>query len=133
MKVLDSPLVSIIIPIYNAAPNLGICIESVKKQTYTNLEILLVNDGSSDTSLPICEMFARTDRRMIVVDKENEGVSATRNLAIELAKGKYIQFVDADDHLALNATELMVNRLESTGCDMVICHYYRQKEDHIKA
>ena len=105
---MDNPLVSIIVPIYNAAIDLVPCLESIRHQKYPNLEILLVNDGSSDSSLEICRMYARLDPRMIIIDKENSGVSGTRNVAIERATGKYLQFVDADDSLDLHATRLMV-------------------------
>ena len=102
------PLVSIIIPVYNAATHVANCIETVRRQTYRNIEILLVNDGSSDASGPICHMYARVDDRVRVIDKENTGVSATRNLALDLAKGDYIQFADSDDYLRTNDTELLV-------------------------
>ena len=85
------PLVSVIIPVYNAATDLARCIESVRRQSYKNLEILLVNDGSRDTSGEICRMYARVDERIRVIDKQNEGVSAARNDAIRAAKGKSVQ------------------------------------------
>ena len=122
---MEKPLVSIVIPIYNAAPHLAACIESVRKQTYDDLEILLVNDGSDDVSLPICRMYAQGDPRSRVIDKENSGVSATRNIAIDQAAGEFLQFVDADDRVALEATQLLVERAQRTQADMVICHYYR--------
>lgn len=122
---MEQPLVSIVIPVYNAAPGLAACIESVRRQTYENLEIFLVNDGSVDVSLPICQMYAQVDRRIQVIDKQNSGVSATRNVAIERASGEFLQFVDADDRLAMEATQLLVERALRTKADMVICHYYR--------
>ena len=120
---MDTPLVSIIVPIYNAALGLVTCLESIKQQRYKNLEILLVNDGSSDSSLEICRMYARLDPRIQIIDKTNSGVSDSRNTAIEQAKGKYLQFVDADDYLDENATRLMVEAMEENESDMVICHY----------
>ena len=120
---MDTPLVSIIVPIYNAALGLVTCLESIKRQKYRHLEILLVNDGSSDSSLEICRMYARLDARMQIINKENSGVSCTRNVAIERAKGKYLQFVDADDCLDENATRLMVEAMEENKSDMVISHY----------
>lgn len=119
------PLVSIIIPVYNAAPHLAKCIQSVRNQRYKNIEIILVNDGSKDVSLPICNMFLEVDNRIFVVDKSNSGVSSSRNLAINLARGEYIQFVDSDDYLDENATRLLVERAEETGSDLVISHYCR--------
>ncbi len=126
-----SALVSIIIPIYNAAPQLARCIESVRRQTYQNLEILLVNDGSHDASLPICHMYAGVDSRIVVIDKPNSGVSATRNTAIEAARGAYLQFVDADDYLVPDATERLVARATETASDMVIANYFRVNGEEI--
>ena len=122
---MDSPLVSIIVPVYNAAPHLAACIQSIRRQRYTNLEIFLVNDGSQDVSLPICDMYARTDPRIIVITKPNSGVSATRNTAMEMARGEYLQFVDSDDWLDPNATRLLVERAQETESDLVISHYCR--------
>ena len=120
---MDSPLCSIIVPIYNSAIDLVPCLESIKHQKYKNLEILLVNDGSSDSSLEICRMYARLDPRIIIIDKENSGVSSTRNIAIERATGKYLQFVDSDDYLDVNATRLMVEEMEAHRSDLLICNY----------
>ena len=120
---MEQPCVSIIVPIYNAALDLVRCLESIKRQRYKNLEILLVNDGSSDSSLEICRMYARLDSRILVIDKENSGVSGTRNIAIERATGKYLQFVDADDYLDPNATRLMVERMEESESDLLIASY----------
>lgn len=128
---MEQPLVSIIVPVYNAATHLARCIESLRKQTYSNLEILLVNDGSSDASGEICEMYARVDKRIRVTQKDNSGVSDTRNLAIRQAQGTYIQFVDSDDYLTGNATELLVGRAQSTQADLVIADYYRVAGDEI--
>lgn len=126
---MEQPLVSIIIPVYNTATHLARCIESVRKQTYENLEIFLVNDGSSDTSGSICDMYARVDSRMRVIEKVNSGVSDTRNAAIDLAAGKYLQFADSDDYLAPDATALLVARAEATQSDLVIAHYCRVEND----
>ena len=133
MSVLNpsTPLVSIIIPVYNAAPDLATCIESVRRQRYQHIEVLLVNDGSSDASLHICRMYAERDPRFCVIDKENSGVSATRNLAIERARGQYLQFVDSDDWLDANATRLLVERAEETDADLVISHFCRVVDDKI--
>lgn len=120
---MDNPLVSIIVPIYNSALDLVTCLESIKRQKYRNLEILLVNDGSNDSSLEICRMYARLDPRVIIIDKENSGVSGTRNVAIERATGKYLQFVDSDDWLDPNATRLMVEAIEASQADLLIGHY----------
>ena len=107
---MQKPLVSVIVPIYNAQNNIVRCVESIRRQTYENLEILLLNDGSKDVSYPVCEMLSKADARIVLIDKENSGVSATRNLGMRMARGKYLQFVDADDTLEPFATELLVQR-----------------------
>ncbi|MDD6320012.1 MAG: glycosyltransferase [Oscillospiraceae bacterium] len=121
----NQPLVSIIVPVYNAADHIARCIESIRKQTYTNLEILLLNDGSKDVSSQVCQSYAGVDKRITVIDKENSGVSATRNLGMRHAAGKYFQFVDADDFIQPYATEMLVEKAESCSADMVIAHYNR--------
>lgn len=121
----EQPLVSIIVPIYNAKDHIARCVESIRRQTYRNLEILLLNDGSQDVSLQVCEMYAGVDDRIILIDKANSGVAATRNLGLRRASGKYLQFVDADDTILPNATELLVDRAERFGADLVIAHYNR--------
>jgi len=122
---MQQPLVSVIVPIYNAKNHLARCVESIRRQTYRNLEILLLNDGSSDVSLQLCRMYAGVDSRITVIDKANSGVAATRNLGLQEARGAYLQFVDADDTLQPNATELLVNAAEGSGADLVIAHYNR--------
>lgn len=128
---MTNPLVSIIVPVYNAAPDLARCIESVRKQSYENWELLLVNDGSSDTSGPICRMYERVDGRIHVLDKKNEGVSAARNDALDAAKGDFVQFLDSDDYLPPDATEKLVARALADDCDLVVARYYRVKEEKI--
>lgn len=93
----SSKQVSIIVPVYNTAWNLDRCIQSLINQTYANIEIILINDGSNDGSLEICQNYAANDKRIVVIDKENSGVSDTRNLGILKASGEYISFVDSDD------------------------------------
>lgn len=119
------PKVSIIIPVYNAEKYLRHCIDSVLGQEYRDFELLLVNDGSTDTSGAICEEYSRKDPRVRVTHKENTGVSDTRNLAISQARGKYLQFVDSDDWLTSDATRLLVKAAEENGCDLVISDFYR--------
>ena len=121
----QQPLVSVIVPIYNAKDHIARCVESIRRQTYRNLQILLLNDGSQDVSLEVCRMFAQVDGRITLMDKENSGVSATRNLGMRAARGAYLQFVDADDTLQPYATELLVQRARDSGADMVIAHYNR--------
>jgi len=119
------PLVSIIVPVYNAASHIARCIESIRRQTYQNIEIILLNDGSKDVSLQVCEMYAKIDRRIILLDRDNRGVSATRNLGLKLARGEYLQFADSDDYLEPTATETLVTAAVNHQADMVIAPYFR--------
>ena len=121
----EQPLVSIIVPIYNAQDHIARCVESIRRQTYRNLEILLLNDGSQDVSLEVCKMYANVDPRIVLIDKANSGVAATRNMGLREARGKYLQFVDADDTIQPYATELLVQRAEERGADLVIALYNR--------
>lgn len=122
---MEKPLVSIIVPIYNAEASLYACVRSICSQKYENIEILLVNDGSRDDSLNICRAFSAGDERIRIIDKPNSGVSSSRNMGIEAAKGKYLRFVDSDDYITPESTQLMVERAESTNCDLVIAEFFR--------
>lgn len=119
------PLVSIIVPVYNAEQYLERCIRSILQQTYPNIELILVNDGSTDNSLTICQQFSMEDARVVVIDKPNAGVSDSRNCGMAKAKGKYLQFVDSDDWLLPEATARMVQRAEQSKCEFVIAPFYR--------
>lgn len=120
-----SPKVSIIVPVYNAQKTLQRCIESILNQDYTDFELLLINDGSKDDSGKICDEYASEDERVRVIHKENSGVSDSRNLALDEARGEYLQFLDADDWITPNATRLLVESAEQNNCDMVISDFYR--------
>ena len=101
--------VSVIVPVYNVEKYLEKCIESISSQTYSNIEIILIDDGSEDNSGEICDKFIEIDKRIIVKHKCNEGVSAARNDGIDIANGKYICFVDGDDYIAQDYVEYLVN------------------------
>ena len=118
-------MVSIIVPIYNAEQYLRRCVDSILNQEYTDYELLLVNDGSTDASGDICEEYGDRDSRVIVIQKENTGVSDSRNRALDRARGKYLQFLDSDDWITPDATRLFVRAAEEYGCDMVISDFYR--------
>lgn len=122
---MNQPLVTIIIPIYNAEKYIARCVSSCLEQEYTNIELLLINDGSKDASGRICDEFAKGDSRVHVIHKENSGVSDTRNLGIREAKGEYLQFMDADDWITSDATKLLVKNAVEHDCDMVIADFYR--------
>lgn len=119
------PLVSIIVPVYNAEPYLTRCIQSILQQTYENIELILVNDGSTDRSLELCKAFAAEDQRIVLIDKPNSGVSDSRNRGLSKARGKYVQFADSDDWLVPEATALLVQRAEQSKCEFVIAPFYR--------
>lgn len=115
------PKVSVIIPIYNAEEYLEKCVNSVLKQTEPDLELILVDDGSIDNSLKICQDIANADSRVVVVHQKNAGVSAARNCGIEAATGDYIGFVDSDDWIAPNMYEKMLCEAEKSNADVVMC------------
>lgn len=119
------PKVSIIVPVYNAEKSLARCVDSILNQEFRDFELILMDDGSRDGSGDICDGYARADARVVVVHKENTGVSDTRNQAIARARGTFLQFVDSDDWLTADATKLMVRAAEETGCDLVIADFYR--------
>lgn len=120
-----TPKVSIIVPVYNAEENIGRCIESVLKQDFEDFELIIVDDGSKDSSGKICDAYAKEDDRIRVIHKENTGVSDSRNLAISAARGEYLQFLDSDDWVTPDATGLFVRTAEENGSDLVIADFYR--------
>ena len=103
--------VSVIIPIYNAEKFLSLCLESIINQTYKNLEIVLVNDGSLDNSIEICRQYAERDNRIKIIDDKNRGVSYARNKGIEKATGQYILFIDSDDIVKKNYIDILVKKI----------------------
>ncbi|OOE38227.1 glycosyltransferase family 2 protein [Salinivibrio kushneri] len=112
------PKVSIIIPVYNVEAFIAQCLESVINQTYENLEIICINDGSTDNSLHICRSFAKQDTKLHIIDKDNQGVSAARNTGLSLATGEFVFFIDADDWLVQDAISILV--ANSTEADIVV-------------
>lgn len=126
--------VSIIVPVYNVDKYLERCIKSILKQSFLNWELLLINDGSTDKSGFICDKFSQKDERIRVVHKKNEGVSATRNLGISLARGRYITFVDADDWIEKDLLEQMICEKEKMNVPILITGFvvdYGNKTQHI--
>lgn len=113
-------LISVIVPVYNAERWIKKCIFSILRQTYHNIEIILVDDGSKDKSLTICKNFAKTDTRIRIISKENGGVSSARNAGLLSAKGEYITFVDSDDFLASNAIGVMAKVIEQSKADFCV-------------
>ncbi|MBR5170099.1 MAG: glycosyltransferase family 2 protein [Muribaculaceae bacterium] len=119
-QVNNQPLVSILLPVYNAEAYLKKCVESVAGQTYTNLQIVLVNDGSTDGSWSMLQEMAAHDDRMDIFTQSNRGVAATRNRLLDLAKGDFILFVDSDDWIESNTVELLVSEYEKNHADMIV-------------
>lgn len=125
---MKDPMISIIIPVYNAADYIAQTVESIFRQTYSDFELLLIVDGAADNSLSICRDLQTQDTRISVMDKQNEGVSATRNLGIRLAKGQYICFVDSDDRIREDYLEQLLGAVTEIGAEMALCQYaFEQK------
>lgn len=120
----NEPLVSVIIPVYNTEKYLKKCVDSVRNQTYQNLEIWLVDDGSTDSSGAICDEYAPMDSRIYVIHKENAGQGVARNAALDRCTGEYISFVDSDDWIAEDYVEKLVQEIEKSDADICICGYY---------
>lgn len=109
----DYPLISVIIPVYNTEKYLPDCIKSILRQSYQNLEIILVNDGSKDNSGRVCDEFAYTDKRIVVIHQKNQGVTKARANGVECCTGEYLSFVDSDDYLREDAIETMYSKMRS--------------------
>ena len=124
------PLISIIVPFYNVENYLEGCLDSIVNQTYENLEIILVNDGSTDNSLKICKRYAKHDKRIKVIDKDHSGVAATRNAGLDAVTGEYIGFVDSDDFIDENMYMKLYNSMIENNCDMATCNFYRVYNDN---
>lgn len=119
------PKISVIIPIYNVENYLEKCIESVINQTYKNLEIILVNDGSTDGCKEICDRYKASDKRIKVIHKKNGGISDARNWGIDNATGDYVAFLDSDDWIDLGLYENLYNNIIKEKCDISMCNYKR--------
>lgn len=124
-------LVSVIIPVYNIEDYISKCLDSVIRQTYRNIEIIVINDGSNDGSLNICNMYSSTDNRIKLINVPNGGVSSARNIGIKDSNGDYIMFVDGDDFIAETMIEDLVKIIVSTNVDIVECNYitFYEKEE----
>jgi len=125
VEILDDQVnVSIIVPVYNVEKYLEKCLESIINQTLKNLEIICVNDGSTDNSLQILEDYAKKDQRIKIINKKNRGSGAAKNTGMKNASGEYIGFVDSDDWVDLAMFEKLYNRAKSQKSDMVMCPIY---------
>ena len=127
-EVVDKPLISVIVPVYNTEKYLYRCVESICNQTYRNLEIILVDDGSTDGSGAICDQLSGEDDRIRVIHKENEGASAARNTGLDLAKGEYIGLVDSDDYISTDMYEKLFELLQGAKAEMAVWHRISMSE-----
>lgn len=121
---MNNELITIVVPIYNVERYLEKCLTSIILQTYKNLEIILVNDGSTDNSLKICEEFKKNDDRIKIINQKNAGLSAARNTGINEATGEYIAFIDSDDFVSCKFIENLYKEALKNNCDIVCCDFY---------
>lgn len=126
MKNVTTPKISIIVPVYNVEKYLHKCMDSLVNQTFEEIEIITVNDGSTDSSLEILREYEKQDSRIIVIDKVNEGVSLARNTALEYIIGEYIMFVDSDDWIDLDTCEKILKLVTEYKCDVMMWSYIRE-------
>lgn len=122
-------MISVIVPVYNTAPYLRQCVDSLLNQTYKNIEVFLVDDGSTDNSGKICDEYANTDARVTVIHQENQGVSAARNAAIKCIQGSWICFIDSDDWIESTMLEKLLELANKTHADIVACDLFDEKKD----
>ena len=126
---MSNPTVSVIIPVYNAQEGIKQCIDSLLNQSFTDFEIILINDGSTDNSLEVIKKYAADNDFIRVIDKENEGVAKTRNKGIQLANGKYIVFIDNDDFVDSDYLERFYNEIDQEQLDIVLGGYKRVNQE----
>ena len=122
-------LISIIIPAYNVEKYISKCLESIIKQTYSNIEIILVDDGSTDKTSEICDEYEKKDDRIKVIHTENRGVSEARNKGLENVKGNWITFVDSDDWIEEDFCEVLLKKIKDYDADIALCGYKRVTEN----
>ena len=125
-------LISVIVPVYNVEGYLDECLSSVINQTYKNLEIIIINDGSTDKSLSICKKYAKKDKRIKLINQENHGLSYCRNYGISLSTGMYIAFVDSDDILDVKMYEILHKELVENKCDFSISAFREFKDSFVQ-
>lgn len=116
--------ISIIVPVYKVEPYLRKCVDSILAQTFTDFEVILVDDGSPDNSGKICDEYASKDSRVRVIHKKNGGLSSARNAGIDVARGKYLGFVDSDDYIEKDMYELLYDNIVKEQADLSICGIY---------
>lgn len=120
---MEKPLISVIVPVYNIEQYIERCLKSIIKQTYVHLEIILVDDGSTDCSGKICDDYSQKDKRIRVIHKNNGGLSDARNVGIDVAQGEYLSFIDGDDFIQKNMIEYLLNKMLTHTADISVCSY----------
>lgn len=123
-NIVQTPVVSVIVPVYNSSKYLSECLDSILGQTFTDIEVICIDDGSTDNSLSILNNYAQMDSRVLVLKQENKGGGGARNLGITKARGKYVLFLDSDDFFDRNYFEIMYSTAENCGSDITVCEYY---------
>lgn len=128
----NQPLLSVIVPVYKVEKYLHRCLDSIINQTYRNLEIILIDDGSPDNSGEICDEYAKKDKRITVIHQENKGQGAARNIGINKANGELITFVDSDDWLELNMYDILISKLLEYDLDIIKCAVFETDGTKVK-
>jgi len=123
----NDSLVSVIIPVYNVEQYLKRCVKSVIEQTYPNIEIILINDGSTDSSGEICHELEKTDERILLIEKENGGLSSARNAGLEMATGEYVTFIDSDDYVSVEYVEILLKLCKKFDAEISLCDLAKGK------
>ena len=124
-----NPKISLIMPVYNGEKYLEKSLSSIVNQTYTNIQIIIVNDGSTDNTIDLCENYARKDNRIVLINKENSGVSSARNEGLTLAEGEYIGFIDADDYIEPDMIERLTLNAVNNKADISMCGFFIERTD----
>lgn len=127
---MQSPLISIIVPIYNVEPYIQRCLDSIINQTYSNLEIILIDDGSPDNCPQICDEYAAKDNRITVIHKKNGGLSDARNAGLDICKGEFISFIDSDDWVEQSYIETLLHILNQTNADVSIVNFTKAQSSY---
>ena len=129
---MDNALISVIVPVYNAASFIEKCVHSIQAQTHENLEIILVNDGSRDNSGEVCDALSREDKRIKMIHKENGGASSARNAGLDVAQGAYVAFVDSDDTIQPDMYARLYQRILESNTDICVCGYNMLYDNYMR-
>ncbi|CAN6959965.1 glycosyltransferase family 2 protein [Psychrobacter okhotskensis] len=121
---INCPKVSVIIPVFNGEQFLDRCLSSITNQSYKNIEIIVIDDGSTDDTKTICKNYSHNDHRIKAIHKDNEGVSAARNIGLDIATGDYIYFADADDYVLQDSIKDLMNKARDSFADIIVAEYY---------